>query len=145
MSRQQSRESDPQGGRPRGRQGRRVLAEWVSLGASALLIAGIAGYLLYEGLRGDSAFIFPEVRVLAAQSQRHGEAWVVAVEVRNTGRRTLRDLEVRIRYATPDGEEEDTLGVDYLGEGSSQTLYFQVRAEPERSGLRAQALHYRLE
>ena len=121
----------------------RTLAEWVSLGVSALLIISMVGFLIYEGVRGQPPFVPTQVRPLAHEARRLGERYILPIEVRNLGDRTLRELEIEATYRTPEGKEEtQEFTVAYLGEGSSTRLYLYLDRDPSGEKIEARAVHY---
>ena len=124
----------------------RTLAEWVSLGISALLILALAGYLLRESGRGDTPYVRTEVRPLLDQVRQEGSTFILPVEITNGGRRMLRALKVEVTYQGPDGKEESReLDIDYLGERSSQTVYLYFDRHPRDLKVEAKPLHYQVE
>jgi uncharacterized protein (TIGR02588 family) len=130
------------GGRPHGRK----LAEWVTLSLSALTVAGVAAFLVYEALRGDPPLVPVHVRVLADQAQRAAGRYVVPVEVRNDGRQTLKDLKVQVRYRSPDGKPQtNDFLIDYLGEGTRQKVYLYFDRHPSELQVEAEPLAYQIE
>jgi uncharacterized protein (TIGR02588 family) len=108
------------GDRGGGRDGQQLapgmrLAEWVSLGASALLIAAAAGFLVFEGLQPESPQVFAEARPLLKEVRADGGRYVLPVEVINPGKQTLRDLKVGLSYPGEDGRTgERATPIDYL-------------------------------
>lgn len=129
-----AREDPPQG---------RALAEWVSLGISALLLLGITAFLVYEGLREPPPFIPAEVRPLVEEARRVGGQYVLPIEVRNEGDRAFRSLEIEATYRGPDGREEtQEMTLDYLGERSSEKLYLYMDQDPRATPVRTRAAHY---
>ncbi len=114
----------------------RKLAEWITFLISAALILAVAGYMLYQGSRDESPIIVPEIRPLYDQAQRQGAQYVLPVEVRNTGDRTLRDLKVEAAYTGVEGKEQTREHIiEYLGERARETLYFYFDADPKELDL----------
>ncbi len=131
---------------PRSQHGARQLAEWVSFGVSALLVLALAAHLVYDGFRANGPIVHVEVIVAiddaAAADGRH----VVPVHVHNKGPRTLPDVKVEVTHQRSDGEKgSHEFDIDYLPEGSHETLYFYVDREPRDANIEAKAVHYRLE
>ncbi len=128
------------------RSGGRLLAEWVSLGVSVLLIAGIAGYLLYQALLQQHRIVPVLATARVGSSGRSGERYVLPVELRNPSSRTLKDLKVEVSYTPPQGERETRdLEVAYLGEKSTQTLYVYLDHDPRQVNVEVTPQSYRLE
>jgi uncharacterized protein (TIGR02588 family) len=130
----------------KGRPGGRLLAEWVSLVASALLILGLAGFLLYEAVQPDDPYIGAQVRPLLDQTRQEDGRYILPVEIRNPGQRTFRDLKVEVEYVSPEGKPEtQDATLDYLGEGSRQRVYFYFDEDPRGLKAKAEARVYRVE
>lgn len=124
----------------------RLLAEWVSLGISLVLILGVAGYLLYEALNQKTRLVVAEVTPRLEQTRHERSLYVVPIEVRNPGTHTLRNLKIEVTYTGSDGKEESReLEIDYLGEKSTQTLYVHLEEEPRAARLAAAPQSYRVE
>lgn len=135
------------GGGERGRPGRRTLAEWVSLGISAALIAGLGVFLVYEIMKGDGAYNVARAVAQTDQVQQVEGLFILPVEVENRGERTLRDVAVELTYTLPGKEQPETAEakIDYLGEGVKQKLYFYLEHDPRQMPVSARALHYQLD
>lgn len=126
----------------------RKFAEWVTLGLSVLLVLAIAGYLVYSGSREQSPHVPVEVRVLAGEVQEASGRYVVPIEVRNLGRRTLKDLKVQVTFAAPAGESnqpDEEVTLDYLAAGAAQKIYLYVHRHPKDMTVVAEPSSYRLE
>lgn len=129
--------------RPTGRK----LAEWVTLGLSVLLVLAIAGLLVYGGMKEHPPAVPVEVRVLAAQAQEVSGRYVVPVEVRNLGRRTLKDLTVRVDSTAPDGTNAPAgdVTIDYLAARAVQKIYLYFERHPRDLRIDVRPFSYRLE
>jgi uncharacterized protein (TIGR02588 family) len=124
----------------------RKLAEWVTLGTSALVVAGVAGFLIYEALREDSPFVPVHARVLMEQVRQEGGRYVVPVEVRNDGRQTLKEFKIHIRYRSIDGTPQNSdFLIDYLGERKSQKVYLYFDRAPSELRVEVEPFAYQLE
>jgi uncharacterized protein (TIGR02588 family) len=124
----------------------RKLAEWVTMGVSALLILALAGYLVVEGMKPQPPYVRAEARPLIEQVRQQGERYILPVEVANHGERTLRDITMELRYVSPGGKEETReFTIDYLGEKSSQSLYFYFDEHPGGLQVEARPVSYRFD
>ena len=130
------------GGRPAGRK----FAEWVTLSLSTLLVVGLAAFLAYEALRRDPPLVPVHVRVLTNEAQATAGRYVVPVEVRNSGRQTLKDLKVRVSYRAPDGtpQTSDFL-IGYLVEGAPETVFLYFERHPSELQVKAEPFSYQLD
>ena len=130
----------------RGRSGPRKLAEWVSLGISAALIATLAGYLVYQGLQPQPPYVAAEAQVLMNRVLEKDGKYILPIEVVNHGRLTLRELNVEVEYRGPDGKQETReFTIDYLGEQSKQKIYLYFDQHPRDLQVKAEPLTYRLD
>lgn len=129
--------------RPTGRK----LAEWLTLGLSIVLVLGVATFLLYSALQDHPPFVPLEVRVRtdAARETDDGQ-FVVPVEVRNLGRRSLKSITIHFTHASADGSTEsgDFL-IDHLGEGATHEAYLLLDQPPSVAKPEAEASDYQLE
>jgi uncharacterized protein (TIGR02588 family) len=124
----------------------RKLAEWVTLGTSALLVLGVAGYLAYHATRQHEPHIAVDVRPLLDQVRHKEGQYILPVECRNLGDRTLQDFRGEVTYRGSDGStERREFRIDYLGERATQTVYVYSERDPKGLEVRAQPLDYRLE
>lgn len=131
--------------RPRRATGRK-LAEWVTLGVSVVLVVGVAGFLLYGALQEQSPFVPVEVRLLTELAREENGRYIVPVELRNRGRRTVKDLTVRVRYESSGGvEEAGDFTVDYLGDRATQKVYLYFDRHPRALRVEAAPFAYQLE
>jgi uncharacterized protein (TIGR02588 family) len=129
-------------GRPAGRK----VAEWVTMGVSLVLVLGVAGFLVYEGMNGDGVFVEADVKVLVEQAVERGGKYVVPIRVENRARRTLKDFQVRVTYRSAGGEKEsEDVVIDYVGEREGATVYVYIDRHPRGAGVEARATGYRLE
>ena len=126
--------------------GPRKLAEWVSLGVSALLILALATYLVLQARRGNDPYVPAEARPLLDQVRQVGTMFILPVEITNGGRRTLRALKVEVTHQGPDGKDESQeLDLDYLGERSTQKVYLYFDRHPRDLKVEAKPLHYQVD
>jgi uncharacterized protein (TIGR02588 family) len=122
------------------------VAEWVTLGVSLAIILGVAGYLLYQALQNEPPFIAPEIRPVLERVERRNGQYILPVEVRNPGRRTLRDLKIEISWQSAEGSKEHIdFTIDYLGESSTQTVFFYLNEDPKSLQPEVRPTHYRLD
>ena len=126
---------------------RRKVAEWVTLCASILLIASVAGYLVYDLLRPQRPTVPVEVRVLTDQARAEGDLYVVPMEVHNRGSRTLSDLKVLVNWQSRGGGEtkRQDVTIQYLGEGASTKAYLYFDQHPRELHINAQPFGYQLQ
>ena len=132
--------------RPGRASGGRKLAEWVTLAASGLLVLAVAGFLAYQALREDGPYIVAELRPLPERVEHRDGQFILPVEVRNGGDRTLRDFRGEVVLRAPDGSaDRHEFRIDYLGERATATVYVYSREDPAPLHIDARPLDYRLE
>jgi uncharacterized protein (TIGR02588 family) len=114
---------------------------------SALLILVLTGFLLFEATRPSSPHVFPVVRALPDTSRSSGGLYTLPVEVRNPGGTTLQSLRLVLTYTAADGKpRESDLDLDYLGERSTEKVYFLLVEDPRTlKDLEVRPDHYRVE
>lgn len=121
----------------------RTIAEWVTLGLSAAIVAGLAGYMLYHALRSDAPYVPAEVRPLMDQVSQEGDTYFLPVEIHNNGRRTLRDFTAELTYRTPDGSRQTReIKLDFLAERARETRYFYFDHDPRDLQVEARPVGY---
>ncbi len=101
--------------RPAGRK----FAEWVTMGVSVLVVAGVAGVLGYQAMREKHAFVPIELTPLPDQVREVNGQSILPLEVKNRGGRTLQGFKARVTSHPAQGPaEEREFEIDYLGEGA---------------------------
>jgi uncharacterized protein (TIGR02588 family) len=130
----------------RERSSARKLAEWITLSASIILVAAVAGYLLYDWTRPQQPSVPVEVRVLSNDARLEAGRYVVPIEVRNRGNRTLHNLKLHVYWKST--ESITTMGefsVDYLGERAHETAYLYFDRHPRDLEIEVRPFAYQLE
>ena len=131
---------------PHKRPVQRKLAEWITLSASILIVALVAAYLIYDSTRPQQPSVPIEVRVQTAQAREEGGRYIVPVEVRNHGDRTVNALKIQVTWITPNGQPtESDFTIDYLGERASKTAYLHLDHPPDQLKLTARPFTYQLD
>lgn len=108
---------------------KRKAAEWTTLGVSVAILLALTGYLIYEGVTSDPAFIPVSATPLLDQVRRVDKRFVLPVEVSNPGRKTVTNLQVELR--TADGVEVE-ITIDYLGQHAKRIVYAMLDADPRQ-------------
>lgn len=109
--------------------------EWLLAGASALLLAGMVGYLAWEGIaRPDGP---PQVVVLAGEPRAVAGGFLVEFTARNDGRSSAANVQIVGELGQPpDGVLERSEAVlDYVPEGSTRRGWLRFTRDPARHGL----------
>lgn len=118
------------------------LAEWVVAGLSAVLVLGVVGFLIYDGVRSPGTP--PDVTIEVDSIQAAGPGYLVLFRARNSGRSTAADVAVEGELQADSGRVESSeTTLDYVPAGGIQRggLYFEH--DPRRFRLRVRAKGYR--
>jgi uncharacterized protein (TIGR02588 family) len=105
--------------------------EWGVGGISTLLVAGMIGFMLYEGVAKPST---PAAIVVeAGRPERAGGGWRVEVTARNGGRSTAADLRVTGELMAGDSTVESSEAtIDYVPAGSGRRAVLWFSRDPAR-------------
>jgi len=135
--------SQQQDQRPAGRK----LAEWITLGASIVIVLAVAGYLFVEAIREHPPVVPFEMRVLTAEARATADGFVVPLVVTNRGEQTVKELNIRVTTNAGGGDQEDTrdITIDYLGEKASERVYLIFGRDPAALQPQARPVSYQLE
>lgn len=110
---------------------RRNIVEWLVLGASALAIALIAGYLAMDGLTGSNARPQPTVSLHESEGRETDLGWSVPATLNNSGD-VAAEVVVVEATAQVDGEQETSeYEVDFLPSRSEVEIEFGFSARPD--------------
>jgi uncharacterized protein (TIGR02588 family) len=122
------------------------VAEWISLGVSALLLLGLAGYLLFQASQPRAPYITVEARPMLSDVRQEAGRYILPVAITNQGRRTLRELQVEVSYQSAGGRRETReVQIDYLGQQSRQEVYLYFDRDPRELQVQCAPLYYRLD
>jgi uncharacterized protein (TIGR02588 family) len=118
------------------------LAEWIVAIASAVLVAGVVGFLIYDGIRSPEAP--PQIAVEVDSIVTAGPGYLVLFRARNGGKSTAAEVVVEgALEAEGDRVEVAETTLDYVPSGGVERggLYFEQ--DPRRLRLRLSAKGYR--
>lgn len=110
---------------------RRNVVEWLALGASALAIALVAGYLVIDGLTGSNAPPQPTVSLHEADGRETELGWSVPATLTNTGGEAAEAVVVEATAQVAGAEETSEYQVDFLPSRSDVEIEFGFSARPE--------------
>lgn len=116
--------------------------EWTVFAISAVLVAGVLGYLLYDGLTSNGHP--PRIQVTLGRSEQQGPVYVMPVQVQNTGSQTAQSVTVQVELETAGGEKETAmLDLDFLPREGSRGGWVSFRNDPGAArAVRAHAVSY---
>jgi uncharacterized protein (TIGR02588 family) len=117
------------------------VSEWIVAIASAALVLGVLGFLIYDGVRSPRTA--PDVSIEVDSIQRAGPGHLVLFRARNGGRTTAAGVVVEGELEADSGRVESSeTTIDYVPAGGEQRggLYFQ--RDPRMLRLRLRAKGY---
>ena len=105
--------------------------EWVIVGLSAIAVARIVGFLLFDAVMDSGAPRSPVVQLHPEQAYVLPTGWMLPGTARNNGDQSAQGL-LLVASATVNGEPEDAeVSIDYLPGGSQAEITFGFSADPE--------------
>jgi uncharacterized protein (TIGR02588 family) len=117
-------------------------AEWVVAAVSAALVAGVLGFLIYDGVR--SPHTPPDVTVEVDSIQTAGPGYLVLFRARNSGRSTAADVVVEGELEADTGRiESSETTIDYVPAEGEQRGGLYFTRDPRGLRLRLRARGYR--
>lgn len=123
----------------------RKLAEWVTLLISGVLVFGLAGFLLVQALRPHPKYVPVRATPRFEHVQKQGRQFFLPIEVENRGRRTIREVNIEVKWMEQGKPQSRDVPIDYLGEQSSQTAIVIFEADPRNLRVEAAPTYYRLD
>jgi uncharacterized protein (TIGR02588 family) len=117
-------------------------AEWIVAAVSALLVLGVIGFLVYEGVAAPKTP--PDVTIQIDSVQRAGPGFLVTFRARNSGRNTAADVIIEGELLDDSGrvESAETM-IDYVPGGGQQHAGLYFTRDPRSLKLRLRAHGYR--
>ena len=116
--------------------------EWLVFALSAVLVAGILGFLAHAAFEAEDSSARIEVFLGEPRSQRDGYA--VPVIVRNAGGRPAAGVRVEVVLITGGESEHAGFDLDYSPAGSSRHGEVVFRRDPRNGILRARVPGFEL-
>jgi uncharacterized protein (TIGR02588 family) len=117
-------------------------AEWIVAAVSALLVLGVIGFLVYDGMVSPQTP--PDVRVEVDSIQQAGPGFLVLLRARNHGHNTAADVIVEGELMGDSGPVETSeTTIDYVPAGGQQRAGLYFTRDPRSLELRLRAHGYR--
>jgi uncharacterized protein (TIGR02588 family) len=117
-------------------------AEWIVAAVSALLVLGVIGFLVYDGMVSPQTP--PDVRVEVDSIQQAGPGFLVLLRARNEGHNTAADVIVEGELMGDSGPVETSeTTIDYVPAGGQQRAGLYFTRDPRSLELRLRAHGYR--
>ena len=118
------------------------LAEWIVAFASAALVLGVLGFLIYDGVRSPRTP--PDITIEVDSIQAAGPGYLVLFRARNLGRTTAAEVLVEGELEADTGRVETAeTTIDYVPAEGQQSGGLYFRQDPRRLRLRLRAHGYR--
>jgi uncharacterized protein (TIGR02588 family) len=119
------------------------MIEWVTAAVSALVILGVAGYLLYDGLTRSAEA--PDIRVKIVAIIPQAQGYNVQIEVSNHHDASAASIEIvgQLR-ASGQTVEESHVTVDYVPAGGSRPAGLYFSSDPRKHLLTVRPAGYEL-
>ncbi len=115
--------------------------EWICFGVSALLVAGVIGYLTYDALTGGKTpprIVF-QLEAQPSDDGRH----VIHVIAENHGDETAEGVHVEVLLTSGGKDERAEFVIDYLPRHGTREGFVTFMNDPARAeSLRARATGY---
>lgn len=121
----------------------RSAAEWITLGISVLIVAGVVGLTTYFYLSSANGPAVLTVEPRAEETYDAGGRYYLPITVRNGGEATAEDVRVRISVADPSGRQESAeVLVQFLAGGGSSRAVASFGSDPRTGQVEAVAVSY---
>ena len=118
------------------------VAEWIVAIASAALVLGVLGFLIYDGVRAPRTPA--DVTIEVDSIQTAGPGYLVLFRARNSGRSTAAGVVVEGELEVDTGRVETSeTTLDYVPAEGEQRGGLYFRQDPRRLRLRLRAQGYR--
>jgi uncharacterized protein (TIGR02588 family) len=122
--------------------GPRRFAEWLSFGVSLALVLAVVFYLLWRMRVPVTDTVLTQVAPqLDRVSEQHGR-FVLPIQVKNPGSRTVRDLQLRVEYREQGEPRSLDVSIDYVGQSAEQLVYVYFSEDPRSLSVHAEAISY---
>lgn len=115
--------------------------EWAVFGVGLALVAGVLGYLVYDGATATGAP--PSVEVRLGEVRATGHNFIVPVSVTNRGGETAEGVMVEVTLEAGGGEpERGEFTAAFLPRGATREGWVAFRTDPRAGRLTPRVLGY---
>jgi uncharacterized protein (TIGR02588 family) len=122
----------------------RKFAEWVTVAVSVLIVAAVAGFLLYQAWHPPASYVPVDIAPRFDQVGQAGGRYVLPVELTNRGQ-TMSSLRVEVVSTGRDREpRRDTFEIHYFAQGATATRYVYFEDDPRMLRIDVHVLDYAL-
>lgn len=115
--------------------------EWLVFSLSAILVAGVLGFLIFTSLTlGDAP---PDLKIHLSPAQPEGKYFRVPVKIKNDGDQTAEGVQIEVVFnAGKPTEETATFEAAFLPRHSSREGAVIFKTDPRKGKLEARVLGY---
>ena len=115
--------------------------EWIVFAASAVLIAGVIGVLVYATVSSEGRP--PSLSITPGTAQPTAGGFAVPLEVRNEGDRTAEDVQIEVTLAIGPDTERSTAVLPFVPHRSHRRAWVTFENDPARGTVLARVVGYR--
>ncbi|MBA2432150.1 MAG: hypothetical protein H0V56_08550 [Chthoniobacterales bacterium] len=114
--------------------------EWTVFALSALLIAGVLGFLIYESATiGQSP---PDIHVRLGHPEARSGHFAVPMEILNTGDQTAEGVNIEVVLRAGGREETGNFEIQFLPRRGSREAWVTFKTDPRTGTMEARVLGY---
>jgi len=114
--------------------------EWTVFGLSAVLIAAVIGFLVYEtATLGDAP---PDIHVQIGTPQPRAGYFAVPIEVMNKGDHTAEGVHIEVTLKSGGEDEKGDFEIAFLPRRGSREAWVTFKSDPQSGSLEARVLGY---
>lgn len=118
------------------------LAEWIAAAVSGVLVLGVIGFLIYDGVRSPPTP--PDITIEIDSVGPAGPGYLVQFRARNSGRNTAAEVVVEGELLADTGKVETSeTTLDYVPAGGLKRAGLYFSHDPRGGRLRLRARGYR--
>lgn len=107
--------------------------EWTVFIISAWLVAGVLGYLIYDGANAPNGP--PKIDVTLGEPELQSRTYRVPVTVRNSGGSTAEGVAVDVELESGAETELATLDLDFIPRNGTRRGWVAFRSDPRAAGV----------
>jgi uncharacterized protein (TIGR02588 family) len=117
------------------------LAEWIAAGVSTVIVLGVIGFLIYDGVRSPATP--PDITIEIDSIGPAGPGYLVQFRARNRGRLTAAAVVVEGELVAGTGKVETAeTTLDYVPAGGQERAGLYFSQDPRAGKLRLEARGY---
>jgi len=114
--------------------------EWTVFGVSAVLIATVIGFLVYESATlGDA---LPDIQLHLGTAEARSGYFAVPLEVTNKGDQTAEGVHIEVVLRSGGKEESADLEIAFLPRRGAREAWVTFKTDPRQGTLEARVLGY---